>query len=279
MTSAAASIPSIALNDGHSIPQIGLGTWPLNDAQVADAIVAAAQLGYRHIDSAMRYGNEAGVGEGVRRTGIPREEFFVTTKLDGEFQGEDRAVAGLADSLQRLEFSYVDLLLIHWPKPWEDQFVSTWKTFEQLKDEGLVRSIGVSNFKPEHLDRLAAEGLTVPAVNQIQLSPAIVRADQRAYHEAHGIVTESWSPFGGGNSSLFDDPVLTAVGERYGKTPAQVMCRWHVQLGLVVIPKSSDPDRMAQNLDVFDFELTDADLAEIATLAGGEGVDSDQDGH
>ena len=185
----------------------------------------------------------------------------------------------MADSLQRLELAYVDLLLIHWPKPWEDQFVSTWKTFEQLKEEGLVRSIGVSNFKPEHLDRLAAEGLTVPAVNQIQLSPAIVRADQRAYHEAHGIVTESWSPFGGGRSSLFGDPVLTAVGARYGKTPAQVMCRWHLQLGLVVIPKSSDRARMAENLDVFDFELTDADLAEIATLAGPGGVDSDRDGH
>ena len=279
VTSSAASIPSIPLNDGHSIPQIGLGTWPLDDEQAADAIVAAAELGYRHIDSAVRYGNEAGVGDGIRRTGIPREEFFVTTKLDGEFQGEDRAIAGLADSLQRLELSYVDLLLIHWPKPWDDQFVSTWKTFEHLKSEGLVRSIGVSNFKPEHLERLAAETGTVPAVNQIQLSPAIVRADQRAYHEAHGIVTESWSPFGGGNSSLFANPVLTAIGERYGKSAAQVMCRWHVQQGFVVIPKSSDRARMAENLDVFDFELTGADLAEIATLAGPGGVDSDRDGH
>jgi 2,5-diketo-D-gluconate reductase A len=269
----------LPLNDGNSIPQIGLGTWPLYDDQAAEAILAAAELGYRHIDSAMRYGNESGVGEGVRRSGIPREEFFVTTKLDGEFQGEDRAIAGLAESLQRLEFSYVDLLLIHWPKPWEDQYVSTWKTFERLKEEGLVRSIGVSNFKPEHLDRLAAETGTVPAVNQIQLSPAIVRADQRAYHEAHGIVTESWSPFGGGGSSLFGNAVLTAVGERHGKTAAQVMCRWHLQLGLVVIPKSSDPARMAENIDVFDFELTDEDLAEIATLAGPGGVDSEKDGH
>jgi 2,5-diketo-D-gluconate reductase A len=279
VTPAAASIPSLPLNDGHVIPQIGLGTSPLNDAQVAEAIVDAAELGYRLIDSATRYGNERGVGEGIRRTGIPREEFFVTTKLDGPFQGEDRAVAGLGAALERMDFSYVDLLLIHWPKPWEDQYVSTWRTFEQLKAEGLVRSIGVSNFKPEHLERLAAEGLTVPAVNQIQLSPAVVRADQRAYHDAHGIVTESWSPFGGGDSSLLTDPVLTAVGERYGKTPAQVMCRWHVQLGLVVIPKSSVRARMAENLDVFDFELTDADLAEIGTLAGPGGVDSDREGH
>ncbi len=279
MTPPAASIPSLPLNDGHSIPQIGLGTWPLNDVQLADAIVDAAALGYRHIDSATRYGNERGVGEGIRRTGIAREEFFVTTKLDGEFQGEDRAIAGLAAALQRMEFEYVDLLLIHWPKPWEDQFVSTWKTFEQLKAEGLVRSIGVSNFKPEHLDRLAAETGTVPAVNQIQLSPAITREEQRAYDDAHGIVTESWSPFGGGSSPLFADPVLTAVGERYGKTAAQVMCRWHLQLGLVVIPKSGDKARMAENLDVFDFELSEADLAEIATLAGPGGVDSDSDGH
>ncbi len=241
--------------------------------------MTAAELGYRHIDSAMRYGNEVGVGDGIRRTGIPREEFFVTTKLDGEFQGEDRAIAGLADSLQRLEFDYVDLLLIHWPRPWEDQFVSTWKTFEQLKEEGLVRSIGVSNFKPEHLDRLAAEGLTVPAVNQIQLSPNVVRLEQRAYHDAHGIVTESYSPFGGGGSALFTDPVLMGVGARYGKTPAQVMTRWHLQLGLVAIPKSGDRERMAQNLDVFDFELTADDLAEIDALAGDAGNDSDHTGH
>lgn len=273
------SIPSLPLNDGHRIPQIGLGTWPLDDEQLADAIVVAAELGYRHIDSATRYGNETGVGEGIRRTGIPREEFFVTTKLDGEFQGNDRAIAGLTAALQRMEFEYVDLLLIHWPKPWEDQYVSTWQTFEHLKAEGLTRSIGVSNFKPAHLDRLAAETGTVPAVNQIQLDPTIVRLAEREYHDAHGIVTESYSPFGGGGSALFRDPVLVGIGERYGKTPAQVMVRWHLQSGFVVIPKSGDRNRMAQNVDVFDFELDADDLAKIATLAGKEGNDSDRTGH
>ena len=273
------SIPDLPLNDGRTIPQLGLGTWPLDDAQVAEAIVTAAELGYRHIDSATRYGNETGVGEGIRRTGIPREEFFVTTKLDGEFQGEDRAIAGLADSLQRMEFDYVDLLLIHWPKPWEDQYVSTWKTFERLKAEGLTRSIGVSNFKPEHLDRLAAETDTVPAVNQIQLSPTIIRLRERDYHERHGIVTESYSPFGGSRSDLFEHELLRRIGERYGKSPAQVMVRWHLQLGLVVIPKSGNRERMAQNADVFDFELSEADLAEIETLSGEPGNDSDHTGH
>lgn len=272
------TIPLLQLNDGHSIPQLGIGTSPLNDEQTADAIVAAAALGYRHIDSATRYGNETGVGEGVRRTGIPREEFFVTTKLDGPFQGDDRAIAGIADSLQKLEFDYVDLLLIHWPKPWEDQYVSTWQTFEKIKAEGLARSIGVSNFKPEHLDRLAAETGTVPAVNQIQLNPRIVREAQRDYHAAHGIVTESYSPLGA-DGSILRDPVFAQVGERYGKSPAQVVIRWHLQNGLVAIPKSGNADRLAQNIDVFDFELDADDLAAIGTLAGDPGNDSDHTGH
>ncbi len=273
------TIPSLPLNDGHTIPQLGLGTWPLDDEEVSDAIVDAAELGYRHIDSATKYGNETGVGEGIRRTGIPREEFFVTTKLDGEFQGDDRAIAGLAAALQRMEFEYVDLLLIHWPKPWEDLYVSTWRTFEHLKEEGLTRSIGVSNFKIPHLERLAAETGTVPAVNQVQLDPTIVRLAEREYHDAHGIVTESYSPFGGGGSRLFKEPVLVRIGERYGKSPAQVMTRWHLQSGLVVIPKSNSRERMAQNIDVFDFELDADDLAQIDGLAGGAGNDSDHTGH
>jgi 2,5-diketo-D-gluconate reductase A len=241
--------------------------------------VVAAELGYRHIDSATRYGNETGVGIGIRRSGIPREEFFVTTKLDGPFQGADRAIAGIAAALQRMEFDYVDLLLIHWPRPWEDQYVSTWRTFERLKEEGLTRSIGVSNFKPAHLDRLAEETETVPAVNQIQLNPSVVRLAEREYHDAHGIVTESYSPFGGGGSGLFRDPVLARIGERYGKTPAQVMTRWHLQSGLVAIPKSGNRERMAQNVDVFDFDLDADDLSAIDGLAGDRGNDSDHTGH
>ncbi|WP_395638471.1 aldo/keto reductase [Pseudolysinimonas sp.] len=277
------SIPAIPLNTGASIPQVGAGTWPLDDAEAADVVAAAIEVGYRHLDTATRYGNETGVGEGIRRSGIAREELFVTTKLDGEFQGSDRAIAGLHAALERLGTDYVDLLLIHWPLPQRDEYVSTWRTFEKLHADGLARAIGVSNFTPAHLDRLAAETSIVPAVNQIQISPAIVRLEQRAYDVAHGIVTQSWSPLGGrkGAGSLLAEPVLVDIASRLDRTPAQVVVRWHVQQGLVVIPKSSDRARLAQNLDVFSFELSDDDLASIATLSQGPdaGVDSDREGH
>lgn len=275
------SIPAIPLNSGGSIPQLGLGTWPLDDAQVADAVVAAAEVGYRHIDTATRYGNEAGVAEGVRRTGIAREEFFVTTKLDGEFQGGDRAIDGLRAALDRMRFDYVDLLLIHWPLPARDEYVSTWRTFEKLQAEGLARAIGVSNFKVAHLEKLAAETGTVPAVNQVQLSPAVIRDEQRAYHDAHGIVTEAYSPLGGqrGVGGFLAQRPLVEVAERLGVTPAQVVLRWHVQHGIVAIPKSGSASRMAENLDVFSFELSPDDLAALAVLAGDPGNDSDTTGH
>ena len=277
------SVPNIPLNTGATIPQVGAGTWPLKDAEAADVVATAIDLGYRHLDTATRYGNEAGVGEGIRRSGIAREELFVTTKLDGQFQGSDRAIGGLRAALDRLQLDYVDLLLIHWPVPARDEYVSTWRTFERLHAEGLARAIGVSNFKPAHLDRLAAETSVVPAVNQIQISPAIERLEQRAYDDAHGIVTQSWSPLGGGSGarSLLAEPVLVDIAARLERTPAQVVVRWHVQNGLVVIPKSSDRDRLAQNLDVFSFELSAEDLASIATLSQGPdaGVDSDRDGH
>jgi 2,5-diketo-D-gluconate reductase A len=277
------SIPAIPLNTGATIPQVGLGTWPLDDAQAADAVAAAIEVGYRHIDTATKYGNEAGVGEGIRRSGLPREELFVTTKLDGQFQGDDRAIDGLRAALDRLGTSYVDLLLIHWPLPQRDEYVSTWRTFEKVHADGLARAIGVSNFKPAHLDRLAAEASVVPAVNQIQISPAITRREQRSYDEAHGIVTQSWSPLGGGSGvrSLLAEPVIVEIAERVGRTPAQVVLRWHVQQGLVVIPKSSDTDRMTQNLDLFSFDLSADDLAALATLDEGPdaGVDSDRGGH
>jgi 2,5-diketo-D-gluconate reductase A len=277
------SVPAIPLNTGATIPQVGLGTWPLDDAQAADAVVAGIEAGYRHVDTATKYGNEAGVGDGIRRSGIAREELFVTTKLDGQFQGEDRAIGGLRAALDRLGTSYVDLLLIHWPVPQRDEYASTWRTFEKLHADGLARAIGVSNFKPTHLDRLAAETSVVPAVNQIQISPAIVRREQRAYDEAHGIVTESWSPLGGGSGarSLLASPVIVDVAERLGRTAAQVVLRWHVQQGLVVIPKSSDPQRMRENLDLFTFDLSADDLASLAALDEGPdaGVDSDRTGH
>ncbi|MFF2842588.1 aldo/keto reductase [Paenarthrobacter sp. NPDC057981] len=275
-----AQAPLIELNDGHKIPQLGLGTWPLNDAQVADAVVEALSQGYRHIDTAVKYGNEKGVGEGIRKSGVDRKELFITTKLDGEFQGAGRAVEGLDGSLQRLGLEYVDLLLIHWPLPRRGEFISTWKTFEELRASGKVRSIGVSNFKPAHLDQLFRETDVVPAVNQIQLSPSIPRPAARAYNERHGIATESYSPLGA-SSDLLNAPVLASIGEKYGKTPGQVVLRWHVQQGLVAIPKTANPQRMRENLDVFDFELDQDDLSKLQTLDAGPdaGVDSDVQGH
>lgn len=274
------TVPSIALNDGHSIPQLGLGTWPLDDSEVSDVIQTAAALGYRHIDTAAKYGNEKGVGAGVAASGIPRSELFVATKLDGAFQGEDRAIGGLEASLARLGLDYVDLLLIHWPLPTRGEFVSTWRTFIELRERGLVRSIGVSNFKPAHLETLVNETGVVPAVNQIQLNPFIVRTDERAANLAHGIVTESWSPIGGDGANVLESSVIRSIAEETGTTPGRVVLRWHVQQGLVAIPKSRTESRLADNIAIFDFELTDAQLASIATLAQpGAGVDSDVTGH
>jgi 2,5-diketo-D-gluconate reductase A len=272
--------PVIELNDGYRIPQIGLGTWPLDDQQVAAAVVDAVEAGYRHIDTAVKYGNEKGVGNGIRSSGLDRSEVFITTKLDGEFQGQDRAVAGLDGSLKRLGLDYVDLLLIHWPLPRRDEFISTWKTFERLQADGKVRSIGVSNFKPAHLERLMAECDVVPAVNQIQVSPAVTRIVDISYDRRHGIVTESYSPLGAGGD-LLNAPVLGKTAEKHGKTPGQIVLRWHVEQGLVAIPKSANPQRMKENLDIFGFALDADDTSAIATLDGGDesGVNSDVQGH
>ncbi|WP_457947823.1 aldo/keto reductase [Pseudarthrobacter sp. alpha12b] len=273
--------PLIELNDGNRIPQLGLGTWPLDDEQAATAVVQAVEAGYRHIDTAVKYGNERGVGNGIRASGVDRSELFITTKLDGEFQGHDRAVAGLDGSLKRLGLDYVDLLLIHWPLPGRDQYVSTWQTFERLQAAGKVRSVGVSNFKPAHLERLMAETNVVPAVNQIQLSPAITRSAEREFHAGHGIVTESYSPLGGSGAGLLGAPILSQLAEKHGKTPGQLVLRWHIQNGLVTIPKTASPDRMEENLDVFDFALDPQDLAELSILDEGPGAgnDSDKTGH
>ena len=273
-------IPAVTLNNGLQMPQIGLGTWPLKDHDAAPVMVTAIEAGYRHIDTAFRYGNQRGVGQGVRDSGIAREELFITSKLDGEFQGENRAIAGLDACLQQLQMDYVDLLLIHWPLPQRNDYVSTWKTFETLVASGKVRSIGVSNFTPAHLDHLLAETTICPATNQIQLSPRITRPDQVAYGRANGIVTVSWSPLGQG-SDLLSDPTLQAIAQKYGKTTAQVVLRWNIELGLVPIPKSANPVRLVQNLDIFDFALTSAEIAAITALDTGaeKRVDSDVDGH
>ena len=274
------SAPTILLNNGKTIPQIGFGTSPLNDTEVAPLVVAAIEAGYHHIDTAYRYNNEKGVGQGIRDSGIERESLFVTTKLDGQFQGDDRAISGLNESLQRLGLDYVDLLLIHWPLPQRDEYISTWKTFEKLVAAGKAKSIGLSNFKPAHIDRLLAEASIRPTINQIQLNPRITRPEQRAYNTKQGIVTEAWSPLGAGND-LLENPTLAAIGAKYGKTPGQVVLRWHIELGVVAIPRSSNPDRIAQNIDIFDFELGTDEIAAISALDTGEeqGVDSDKAGH
>jgi 2,5-diketo-D-gluconate reductase A len=273
-------MPTLPLNNGHTIPQIGLGTAMLNDDQIAPVIVTAINAGYRHIDTAYRYGNQRGVGKGLRESGIPREEVFVTTKLDGEFQGNQRAIAGLDECLRQLGLEYVDLLLIHWPLPQRDEYISTWKTFEQLAATGKARSIGVSNFKPAHLERLLAETTVRPVANQIQLSPRITRADHVAYNRAYDIVTVAWSPLGP-KSDLLNEPILATIGAKYGKTPAQVVLRWNIERGIVPIPRSSNPQRLAQNIAIFDFKLTADEIAAISALDTGaeQRVDSDTMGH
>jgi len=272
------TIPPVPLNDGHAIPQIGLGTWPLNDAEAEQVVGQALALGYRHVDTAVRYGNETGVGRGIAASGVPRSQVFVTTKLDGPFQGEGRAVAGLDRSLDRLGLEYVDLLLIHWPLPDRDQYVATWRTFERLQAGGKARSIGVSNFKPAHLERLAAETTVVPAVNQIQVNPTITRRDHVDYHLDHGIVTVSYTPLGRDGAPL-REPVVVDIASRLGRSPAQVILRWHLQSGLVPIPKSARVERLRENLDVFGFELTGDDMVTLNGLDTGVGSDSDVKGH
>jgi 2,5-diketo-D-gluconate reductase A len=274
------TIPTLRLNDGHAMPQIGLGTASLNDDAVAPVIIKAVEIGYRHIDTAFRYGNQRGVGKGIRDSGIDREALFVTTKLDGEFQGNERAVAGLDECLRQLGLDYVDLLLIHWPLPQRDEYVSTWKTFEKLAASGKARSIGVSNFKPAHLERLFAETTVRPAANQIQLSPRITRTDHVEYDRAHDIVTVAWSPLGQGKD-LLNEPTLATIGAKYGKSPAQIVLRWNIELGIATIPRSSNPERLAQNLDLFDFALTADEVAAVSALdTGAESrADSDVIGH
>ena len=272
--------PLITLNNGKTIPQIGLGTSPLNDKEIAPLVVAAMEAGYRHIDTAYRYNNEKGVGQGIRDSGIDRESLFVTTKLDGQFQGNDRAISGLDESLRRLGLDYVDMLLIHWPLPQRNEFVSTWKTFEKLVEAGKTRSIGLSNFKPAHIDRLLSEATVRPTINQIQLNPRVTRPEQRAYNLKQGIVTEAWSPLGAGHD-LLENSTLAAIAKKYNKTPGQVALRWHIELGIVAIPRSSNPHRIAQNIDIFDFTLTSDEVAAISALDNGaeQGVDSDKTGH
>jgi len=261
------SQPSITLNDGTAIPQVGFGVFKVPPEDTQKVVLAALEAGYRHIDTAQMYRNEAGVGAAIRASGIPRDEIYVTTKLNNDMHGYDTALWALDGSLQRLKLSFVDLFLIHWPMPAKQDYVETWTALESLKADGGATSIGVSNFQPAHLNRLLAETGTVPAVNQIELHPNFPQHELRTLHAEHNIATEAWSPLARG--ALLDDQSVVALAEKYGKTPAQTILRWHIQLGNIVIPKSVTPERIASNIQVFDFELTDQEMASINGLETG----------
>jgi 2,5-diketo-D-gluconate reductase A len=270
------TVPDIPLNNGVAIPQLGLGTARLPDEETRRIVREALEVGYRFVDTAASYENERGVGQGIADSGLPREEVFVSTKLRGRDQGSASAKEALRSSLDRLGLDFVDLYLIHWPLPRLDRYVESWLAMEELLAEGLTRAIGVSNFLPEHLDRLAAESSTVPAVNQIECHPYFQQPEVEALGAQHGIVTQAWSPIGGitfyrdsGHTSTLDDPVITSIAEAHGKSPAQVMLRWGLQHGRSVIPKSTKPARIAENIDVFDFELPADAMAAIDALDTG----------
>ncbi|WP_421578089.1 aldo/keto reductase [Shinella sp. M31] len=256
--------PTLLFHDGNSIPQVGLGVWQTPNDTAVTAVKAALGAGYRHIDTAAIYENEEGVGEGIRASGVARPEIFLTTKLWNSEQGYDSTLKAFDASLKRLGTDYVDLYLIHWPAPKRDQFVDTWKAFIQLQKDGRARSIGVSNFYPEHLQRLIDETGITPVINQIELHPDFPQKDARSYHDKHRIVTQSWSPLGQGQ--LLENPVVAKVAAKHGRTPAQVITRWHIDNGLVVIPKSVTPSRIEENFKVFDFKLDTEDMATFATL-------------
>lgn len=269
------TVPTVTLNNGITIPQLGFGVFQVPDDETTAAVSAALDAGYRSIDTAAVYGNEAGVGRALAASGIPREELFVTTKLWNADQGYDSALAAFDASLAKLGLDYVDLYLIHWPTPARDLYPDSWRALEKLLADGRIRAAGVSNFQPAHLRRLIDAGSLVPAVNQIELHPGLQQKELRTLHAEHGIATEAWSPLAQG--ALLDDSALVAIAERHGKSPAQVVLRWHLQLGNVVIPKSVTPARIRANIDVFDFELSSADMEAIAGLDRGMRTGPDPD--
>jgi 2,5-diketo-D-gluconate reductase A len=270
MTAPTQAVPTIELNDGNAIPQLGFGVFQIPPADTAEAVKRALDTGYRHIDTAEMYGNEAGVGEAIRASGLDRGEVYVTSKLSNAFHRPDDARAAFERTLSELGSGYVDLFLIHWPLPtlYDGDYVSTWKTLEQFKADGRARSIGVSNFQVAHLERLAAECDVVPAVNQIELHPYLLNDEVRAYGEAHGVATEAWSPIAQGG--VLRDPAIAAIADRVGRTPAQVVLRWHLQRDSIVFPKSTTPARVEENFDLFGFELAQEDVDAISALDRGE---------
>jgi diketogulonate reductase-like aldo/keto reductase len=270
------SVPAVTLNNGVAIPQLGFGVFQIPDDETATAVGSALEAGYRSIDTAAIYGNERGVGRALAASELPRDEIFVTTKLWNSEQGYDSTLAAFDASLAKLGLDQVDLYLIHWPTPARDLYVDTWRAFEKLLADGRTRAIGVSNFTIGHLRRLFDETGVVPAVNQVELHPRFQQRELRAFHAEHGIATEAWSPLAQGGD-LLADPALAAIAERHGRTPAQVVLRWHLQLDNVVIPKSATPARIRENFDLFDFTLTDEDLTAIGALDRGERIGPDPD--
>jgi 2,5-diketo-D-gluconate reductase A len=275
MSSSTDQVPRLTLRGAIDIPQLGFGVFQVPPEDTAEVTARALEVGYRHIDTAAGYENEAGVGEAVRASGLDRGEVFVTTKCPNDSHGYDEARAAFADSQERLGIGYVDLYLIHWPVPSRDRYVETWKAFIDLQSEGSVREIGVSNFQPAHLRRVIDETGVTPSINQVELHPYLQQRELRTEHERLGILTEAWSPLAQGE--VLDDPTITRIAADHGKTPGQVVIRWHLQLGNVVIPKSVTPERIAQNFDVFGFELSDDDMAAIEALDRGHRTGPDPD--
>ncbi|WP_127142607.1 aldo/keto reductase [Pelagibacterium montanilacus] len=264
-----ASTPLITLNDGVTIPQLGFGVWQIPDEEVAEKVRVALEAGYRHIDTAKAYRNESGVGEALRSSGLARDDIFVTTKLWNTDQGYDSTLAAFDGSMERLGLDVLDLYLIHWPQPMFDDYLDTWKAMVKLKEDGRIRSIGVSNFLPEHLDKIIGETGVVPSVNQIEVHPRFQQRELRAFCAEKGIAVEGWSPLGRGN--MLEDPSITAIASAHGKTAAQVVIRWHLQHGNILFPKSVTPSRIRENFEVFDFELSADQIAALDAMDDPEG--------
>ncbi|HXS33484.1 MAG TPA: aldo/keto reductase [Solirubrobacterales bacterium] len=267
------TIPRLELHDGIEIPQLGFGVFQIQPEDTQVAVEVALETGYRHIDTAAAYRNEAGVGAALAASGLPREDIFVTTKLWNSQQGHDSTLAAFESSLERLGLDHVDLYLIHWPVPSGDRFVDTWRAFERIYEEEAARTIGVSNFRIEDLERLEVETDTRPTVNQVELHPRLQQGDLRTCHAKQGIATEAWSPLAQGD--LLDDETIVRIADRHDRTPAQAILRWHLQLGNIVIPKSGTPERIRENIEIFDFELSDEDMAEFARLDCDERIGPD----
>lgn len=256
--------PNLAMHDGHSIPQLGLGVWQVPEDQVEANVLAAIEVGYRHIDTAQGYENESGVGRAIAASPVPREQLFITTKLRNKLQGYDEALRAFDDSMKRLGLETLDLFLIHWPYPEANRYVDSWKAFVELREAGRVRSIGVSNFQPEHLERIIGETGVTPVINQVELHPHFQQRPLRAVHEKLGILTQAWSPLGRGRG--FEESTVLTIAQNHGVTPAQAILRWHMQSGWITFPKSMTPKRLVENFDVFGFSFTPTEMQAMAAL-------------